>query len=380
MLLMISHLTLCDQCMHPDCPDYDLCSKCEALPIAVHPVHHPLLKLKTSETLIPLVHRTEKSYHPTYVDAAPVAASLPEPVVRAETPKPAEAVVEDAVERPETPRPVVTRDEDARSPFADPPVIDPIVSVHSLASSFEASINAYRIGLRSPSPPRSPVAEAPVNPFNFAVEKQDNAPAPSFVDDLMAQTQFIGLPTPMTQTHSPLPVIAALNSLHVGVQPREPTPVAEEPKVALTELVSQNQSLVSLTDSVPDAPVQVEGSVLQVPPPPPLAPFHATFVADVTVTDGQIFPPGAEFVKYWRMINDCGRDWTEGTTCVYVGGANLLIDPTSDSVKVGTVKAGEEVEVSTGELKAPDEPGHYVSYWRMRDDLGNLFGDSLWVE
>ncbi|KAH6917019.1 hypothetical protein BKA70DRAFT_1251147 [Coprinopsis sp. MPI-PUGE-AT-0042] len=373
----------CLSCMHPDCPDYDLCSKCEALPIAVHPVHHPLLKVKTPETLIPLVHRTIRSYQPTYVDTAPVAASSPEPEVRATTPQPVDVVDDCSAERPETPKPVASRDDDARSPFADPPMIDPIVGVHSLASSFEASINAHinarRIGLRSPSPVRSPLVEAPVNPFKFIVEKQDNAPAPSFVNDLMAQTQFTGLPTPMTQTHSPLPVIGALNALHIGGHPEEPT---EEPEVALAELVSQNQSLISLAESVSDVStaVKVEASTFHVPSPPPLAPFHATFVADVTVTDGQIFPPGAEFVKYWRMINDSSRDWPEATTCVYVGGTNLLIDPTSDSVKVGRVKAGEEVEVSTGELKAPEEPGRYVSYWRMRDEAGNLFGNSIWVE
>ncbi|ORY35629.1 hypothetical protein BCR39DRAFT_511211 [Naematelia encephala] len=34
------------KCMHPECPDYDLCEKCESLPIAVHPENHPMLKTK----------------------------------------------------------------------------------------------------------------------------------------------------------------------------------------------------------------------------------------------------------------------------------------------------------------------------------------------
>lgn len=34
------------KCMHPDCPDYDLCEKCEAAPFSVHPVNHPMLKTK----------------------------------------------------------------------------------------------------------------------------------------------------------------------------------------------------------------------------------------------------------------------------------------------------------------------------------------------
>ncbi|KAH9486264.1 Exocyst complex component SEC3 [Psilocybe cubensis] len=43
------------KCMHPECPDYNLCETCEALPIPVHSVLHPMLKIKTPGTLIPLV-------------------------------------------------------------------------------------------------------------------------------------------------------------------------------------------------------------------------------------------------------------------------------------------------------------------------------------
>ncbi|KDQ54238.1 hypothetical protein JAAARDRAFT_80294 [Jaapia argillacea MUCL 33604] len=40
------------KCMHPDCPDYDLCENCEALPIAIHPVNHTMLKMKTPASII----------------------------------------------------------------------------------------------------------------------------------------------------------------------------------------------------------------------------------------------------------------------------------------------------------------------------------------
>jgi hypothetical protein len=35
------------KCMHPDCPDYDLCERCESKPVHVHPADHPMLKTKT---------------------------------------------------------------------------------------------------------------------------------------------------------------------------------------------------------------------------------------------------------------------------------------------------------------------------------------------
>lgn len=47
------------KCMHPECPDYDLCEKCEASPFAVHPESHPMLKTKT-----PLRVNVQSSFDP----------------------------------------------------------------------------------------------------------------------------------------------------------------------------------------------------------------------------------------------------------------------------------------------------------------------------
>ena len=78
--------------------------------------------------------------------------------------------------------------------------------------------------------------------------------------------------------------------------------------------------------------------------------LSAKFVEDVTVSDGQTFPPGAEFVKCWRLLNSGERDWPENTELVFLAG-----DPLSDSalppVLVGRVAAGAEFDVWTGELK-----------------------------
>lgn len=45
------------RCMHPDCPDYDLCRTCEANPVPAHPLDHPMLKMKTADTAVPIVLR-----------------------------------------------------------------------------------------------------------------------------------------------------------------------------------------------------------------------------------------------------------------------------------------------------------------------------------
>ncbi|KAF9469784.1 hypothetical protein BDZ94DRAFT_1286368 [Collybia nuda] len=106
----------------------------------------------------------------------------------------------------------------------------------------------------------------------------------------------------------------------------------------------------------------------------------ADFISDVTVPDGQTFPPGAEFMKCWRMINDSKQDWPESTELVFVAGVPLAKENRPQNVPVGVVKGGAEVDLWTGELKAPDFPGRYVGYWRLRDDKGQLFGNSIWVD
>lgn len=85
----------------------------------------------------------------------------------------------------------------------------------------------------------------------------------------------------------------------------------------------------------------------------PRLPLTATFIEDVTVPDGQVFPPGAEFVKCWRLLNDSGRDWPETTELVFVAGESLSAgqDAASLSVELGKVAAGAEVDAWTGELK-----------------------------
>jgi len=109
------------------------------------------------------------------------------------------------------------------------------------------------------------------------------------------------------------------------------------------------------------------------------APLRASFITDNNIPDGQIFPPGAEFVKSWRMRNDGPGSWPAETELVFVAGDKLVIDKT-ERFKVGSVSPGEEVDVWTGEMKAPDIPGKYISYWRLCDSKGRRFGHSIWVD
>jgi next-to-BRCA1 protein 1 len=159
------------------------------------------------------------------------------------------------------------------------------------------------------------------------------------------------------------------------------------------DLVSQATSTSTANDNESSMEILKEEEVVEIQQEP----LTADFIADVTVPDGQTFPPGAEFVKCWRMINDSKQDWPESTELVFVAGVPLAKENRPHNVSVGAVKAGAEVDLWTGELKvcsrdvaqhtlliclpqAPDFPGRYVGYWRLRDDKSQLFGNSIWVE
>ncbi|KAF8899092.1 hypothetical protein BD779DRAFT_1486970 [Infundibulicybe gibba] len=142
------------------------------------------------------------------------------------------------------------------------------------------------------------------------------------------------------------------------------------------------ESIVVSTESNETTPTVRADEITRKPTPPSAPPvkLSANFIADVTVPDGQVFPPGAEFVKCWRMSNDSDTDWPETTELVFVAGEALSRDGEKmKPVKVGVVKNGADVDLWTGELKAPDTPGRYVGYWRLRNE-GNLFGNSIWID
>ncbi|GBE77445.1 hypothetical protein SCP_0103200 [Sparassis crispa] len=187
-------------------------------------------------------------------------------------------------------------------------------------------------------------------------------------------------PTPTgTVEHSVASEVAMPGAMHVE-EPKDSAKTGPTDDADVHAAVEESPDRLSDYLGMPRPSNEVTGFTYAVPAEIQ-APLFASFISDNNIPDGQVFPPGAEFVKSWRMINPGMSDWPETTELVFVAGDRLGSHGDAPrKVKVGTVKSSAEVEVVAGEMKAPEIPGKYVSYWRLDDGKGNLFGHSVWVD
>ncbi len=111
--------------------------------------------------------------------------------------------------------------------------------------------------------------------------------------------------------------------------------------------------------------------------------YWAQFVRDVTIPDGTKLDPGESFTKTWRLKNIGSCAWTERAALQYYAG-DIMNGPAQQRIN-RVVNPGETIDLSV-KLTAPDEPGTYTGYWRMRSANGVVFGigteaqKSFWVQ
>ncbi|KAJ7103265.1 hypothetical protein B0H15DRAFT_767366 [Mycena belliarum] len=411
------------KCMHPECPDFDLCDSCEAFPIPMHPDNHPLLKMKSANTVVPTVYRvgqttliqredfqrgrspapirhhsrspsfdrgfmvnpSKRNMPTSFFDSAPTPIPPPSPFFfRSESSRSSSPALE-YMPPPLSPRyaPPIRQPSPMMMPgglYDEPPFARqpqpsflPMSHPYPTASRFSHSPSPSPplFSSRSPTPPHlSRQATWAANhtsrfwpkssdELRHLMQHDHDAPAPiDAFSRLSVQEEAAVMDSPLTGE-------ALLN---------RPIEMAQASKAPVT---SFNHSLAALLNAKELAPEPVVKN--EVPTPTPI--LKASFVNDVTLPDGQIFPPGAEFMKCWQMVNNGNVEWPPSTELVYVAGERLARENGGPAaVAVGSVKVGGEIELWTGELKAPEAPGRYVSYWRLRDGQGNLFGDSIWID
>lgn len=119
------------------------------------------------------------------------------------------------------------------------------------------------------------------------------------------------------------------------------------------------------------------------PSPTPIPCNWARFVEDVTITDGSVFVPSANFTKTWSIKNAGTCTWTTAYELIFVDGSRMDAPRAVDFPD--RVRPGETVDLSVT-LTAPEDEGRYRGYWMLRDDTGEVFGvgedaeGAFWVE
>ncbi|MDX1665426.1 MAG: NBR1-Ig-like domain-containing protein, partial [Candidatus Promineifilaceae bacterium] len=106
------------------------------------------------------------------------------------------------------------------------------------------------------------------------------------------------------------------------------------------------------------------------------------FIADHTVPDDTRFPAGEAFLKQWRVRNNGARKWGDSFRLVFIEG-DLQMAAGVASHTVPGAAPGESIVLSV-EMVAPTPPAGrntatFKSLWRLQDDRGNFFGDTLWA-
>lgn len=97
----------------------------------------------------------------------------------------------------------------------------------------------------------------------------------------------------------------------------------------------------------------------------------ATFLRDVTISDGTTLDAGEDFTKTWRLQNTGTCSWTSDYSIVFVNGDRMQA-PASTGL-AGKVNPGQSVDLSV-DMTAPSSNGDYQGYWKLRSSNGTLFG------
>lgn len=110
---------------------------------------------------------------------------------------------------------------------------------------------------------------------------------------------------------------------------------------------------------------------------------RAELLGNVTVRDNTSIPAGQRFVKIWRLQNSGTCAWTPDYALAFFGGDRMDAAPL---VPLGTTTLpGGVIELAV-DMVAPNAPGTYQGFWRLRNPQGALFGigpngdQSFWVK
>jgi hypothetical protein len=104
--------------------------------------------------------------------------------------------------------------------------------------------------------------------------------------------------------------------------------------------------------------------------------YNLLYIKDVTIPDNTQMKPGETFTKTWLVQNTGGCAWRAGFTFQHAGG-DLMRGSTVTLTEA--IQTGSKREISVQLVVPNGQNGLIQSAWRMADDSGSFFGDTLSV-
>lgn len=95
--------------------------------------------------------------------------------------------------------------------------------------------------------------------------------------------------------------------------------------------------------------------------------YHATFIKNVTISDGAGFQPNESIMKMWRVQNTGSCEWSAKTVLAFAHGIDFDVPP---SLPLGTsVPPGAIIDISI-DVKTPARSGTFQGFWKLQNEMG----------
>jgi hypothetical protein len=107
-------------------------------------------------------------------------------------------------------------------------------------------------------------------------------------------------------------------------------------------------------------------------------------VSESNPYDGKTILINEEFTKSWEFLNTGTCAWDEGYSFVFIEefstGPKYVLPKDYTIPKAGPFTKPVEYRTFSVAMKAPNKPGEYIWYFKIRDDAGQYFGSLVWVK
>ncbi len=201
--------------------------------------------------------------------------------------------------------------------------------------------------------------------MNSAVPTQIS---PNLIYTAAAQTVIAQLTQAASGTILPSPTSQAPAATSTQTQaPPPPTNTSIPP----TAIPPTNTHLPPTATSKPATPTPVPCNQME-------------FVKDINYPDDALLEPATSFDKTWRLRNTGSCTWNSNYVLIFDHG-DALSAPASVLLTNGKVHPGETIDATVPDLVAPNDPGSYQGFWKLRDGEGHVFGygsanKAFWVK